>query len=84
MMVAGFVQLFLLAFTGRDVVGDFVADLLDYYRFMGLNVLLLIGMMAYFNPYRLESKLVVANSEDNVSLRQPGPEDLYIKQTVRS
>lgn len=54
-MVGGFAVLlmFILAIMGRDIIGNYLVNILDFYHFMGFNNLLFLIILAVCNPYRL-------------------------------
>lgn len=42
-----------LAIMGRDIIGNYMVNILDYYHFMGINNLLFLIILGVCNPYRL-------------------------------
>lgn len=45
--------LFVLAIMGRDIIGHFLVDILDFYHFMGFSNLLFLFILATCNPQKL-------------------------------
>lgn len=43
----------ILSVMGRDIIGNYLVNILDYYHFMGINNLLFLIILAVCNPYRL-------------------------------
>ncbi len=45
--------LFTLSIMGRDIIGNYLVNILDFYHFMGFNNLFFLIILAVCNPYRL-------------------------------
>lgn len=45
----------LLSIMGRDIIGDYLVNILDFYHFIGFNNLLFLIILAWCNPYQLYS-----------------------------
>jgi hypothetical protein len=49
-LVLAAIFMFILAITGRDFIGSYLVDVLDYYHFMGISNLLFVGALWYCRP----------------------------------
>jgi hypothetical protein len=47
--------LLLLSVMGRDIIGNYLVEILDYYHFMGLSLLVFIGYLLYLGPEKLQA-----------------------------
>lgn len=56
--------LLLLSVMGRDIIGNYLVEILDYYHFMGLSLLVFIGYLLYLRPEKLQA-YAFSNSENN-------------------
>lgn len=54
-IIGGFAGLLLLilAVMGRDIIGNYLVNILDFYHFMGFSNLLFLLILAVCSPYRL-------------------------------
>lgn len=49
--------IFILSIMGRDIIGSYLVNLLDFYHFMGLSNIIFVGIYYYCTPYRLNTLL---------------------------
>ncbi len=52
-VIAG-VLLFILSIMGRDIIGNYLVNILDFYHFIGFSNLLFLFLLAWCNPRQLE------------------------------
>lgn len=52
----GFILLFICSIRGRDIIGDYLVNLIDYYHLPGINNFIFLVILFINSPYRILNK----------------------------
>lgn len=59
------ISLLICSFRGRDLIGNYLVDLIDYYHFPGINNIIFLIILIIDNPYQLVQKCKKLNETND-------------------